>query len=102
MGQSRTALRLSGLRAENAKSHNPPLWRRAISVGQRLHEADDGVFFGIRQTEIADAGLVHILSRFRRRPAARTLARIARCATRQYVACIVKVHDRLEAREITI
>src|SRR3984893_11135526 len=75
-------------------------WHKPIR--QRLHEAHDGIFLGIRKAETTNALGVQVVGRFRCRPARRALAGIVRLASRQGAARIIEMHDRLEALEITV
>src|SRR6266446_3117325 len=71
-------------------------------VGQRLHEADDRILVRVRQAQAPNFARVHVVGRFRRRPACRTFIDVVRLAARQDVARVVEMHDRLQAREISV
>src|ERR1700730_5433459 len=67
-----------------------------------LHAAHDRTFLGSRKAETPNALGVQVVGRFRCGPARRALAGIVRLASRQGVARIIEVHDRLEALEIAV
>jgi hypothetical protein len=67
-----------------------------------LHKADQRIFLLVGQAEPPHALCVHVVGRLRRRPACDALARIIGPAARQDIACVVEMHDRLEALEVTI
>lgn len=69
------------------------LFARHESVGERLHEADKVILFGVGQAEIANLGGVQIVGRFRRRPASGSGAGAIRLTARQDVSRIVEVDD---------
>jgi hypothetical protein len=71
-------------------------------IGERLHEAHDGIFFSVRQAKAPDFACVHVGGRLRRGPTCRPFASVTGLATRQDVARVVEVHDRLQALEITV
>src|SRR5437870_7131965 len=86
-----------------------PPWRgdlllveRHEPVGQRLHEADDRILLCVRQVQASNSARVHVVGRFRRRPARGTLIGVMRLAARQDVARVVEMDDRLQAREISV
>src|SRR6266481_5379341 len=66
-------------------------WREPI--GQRLHEPDDRALLCIRQAQIPDVVLVHVVGRLRWRPACRTFAGVMRPAARQDVARVIEMDD---------
>src|SRR6266404_3388998 len=91
--------------AEMTKASNGwPIKTRLVHkpIRQRLHEENERVLFCIRQTQTTNFARVHIGGRLRRWPAGRTFARIMGLAARQHIACVVEMHDLLQAREITI
>jgi len=71
-------------------------------ISQRLHEAHDRILICVRQAQSPNSARVHVVGRLRRRPARRTFSGIIRLASRQHIARIVEMHDRFQAREITI
>ena len=71
-------------------------------IRQRLHEAHERILLLVRQAQASHPARVHVVGRLRRRPARRTFAGIMGLAARQDVARVVEVHDRLQAREISV
>src|SRR6202023_3626440 len=71
-------------------------------VRQRLHEAHDRILLCVRQAQAPNSARVHVVGRLRRRPAYRTFTDVMELAARQDVARVVEVHDRLQAREISV
>src|SRR6202011_1330468 len=85
-----------------AAGHELVLADRHEPVGQRLHEADDRILLCVRQAQAPNSARVHVVGRFRRRPACRTFTHVVGLAARQDVARVVEMHDRLQAREISV
>src|SRR5438552_12008275 len=68
---------------------------------QRLHETHKRVLFCVGQAEVTDAARVHVGGRLGCRPACRAFI-VMWLASRQNVACVVEMHDLLQAREISV
>src|SRR5216683_2952931 len=73
-----------------------------VSIRQGLHERNDGILLILAEAEIAELARVHVCDDLRRRPARDLLAGIISRAARQDVACVVEMHDVLEAGEVPI
>ena len=71
-------------------------------VGQGLHEAHDRILLCVRQAQAPNSARVHVVGRFRRRPTCRTFIDVVGLAARQNVARVVEMHDRLQARKISV
>src|ERR1700730_14783585 len=85
-----------------AAGHELVLADRHEPVGQRLHEADDRILLCVRQAQAPNSARVHVVGRLRRRPAYRTFTDVMGLAAWQDVASVVEMHDRLQAREISV
>jgi len=72
------------------------------SVRQRQHEAHNRIFLSVRKAEPPNSALVHVFCRLGRRPACRAFTDVMGLAVWKYVARVVEVYDRLQAREISI
>ena len=72
------------------------------TVTKRPEEGNDCVLLRVGQSKPSHEPRVHVRGCFRCRPAAYSFTGIIRLATRQDVARVVEVHDRLEALEIAI
>ena len=107
--EARRTVMDSDIKRSDAKHDNPVVpWRdlllvaRHEPVGQRLHEAHDRILLCVRQAQAPNSARVHVVGRFRRRPACRTFIDVMGLAARQDVARVVEMHDRLQAREISV
>ena len=88
----------SDIKRSDAKRDNPVVpWRDLlpvhshVPVGQGLHEAHDRVLLCVREAQAPNSARVHVVGRFRRRPACRTFIGVMGLAARQDVARVVEM-----------